>query len=692
MKSWSTAAEVAAKRLNSIPDREERMFLQGIVETWLRLCDLFKMRKAFSRTDSVCCELVRFTQNNGLSAVVDSFKFSTSAHMSHRFRSNEHLEPPSDYFNFKSQFGISTILRKRMLGQHTRSDRVAFTLAMLKRGCPPLPSKLVDQALVKHEATLTQVKATPEVILNFVESHISKIFKDFEFDENSRGPVSRSSSLERSRSKGGSQAVVSDNIIFTKPKAHEGKYSDLARFALQNSRSLTNFHQQKELAISFPRPWSEQPVKVKSVDDVLKSRTITVESASNWPLKPLVTSMNRFLSRKSHFQLMRGAPVSECLRKMSPRPEDSFVSGDYAAATDNLNKDITNVVGEVLAMKLDRNPRLQSLWRENFGSHVLRYSCNEKHKHNKSCKTRDVRQTNGQLMGSLTSFNHLCLINDAVYNYCRSIHPEWYGKCHFINGDDILFLGTSDGLKFWKESTAQCGLEASYGKNFFSKDLLTVNSHFFRFNWETREYTECPFINFKLFNVEQDEKCVLSEDYKPSVGKTKGTMFRSLCSKAGVKVTLSDKGLSRSLRVHFFEKCRRIPVHQQDRRDIFLPTVWGGQGALQINDLRDEHLPISANRVRDIVHGTRLRGQDSVSRASEFESRTLEILPSHETRSTISPRSIHTQYVFSGMDANPSRKTRSPCPKCKKLARQYKDSTVTPSTVELIRRDRKSVV
>lgn len=677
MESWSTAAEVAAKRLNSIPDPEERLFILGIVRAWLRFCDLFKLRRAFSRTDSVCRNLVHFLQDKGLSALVDSFKYCTAAHMSHRFRSNEHLEPPSDFFNFQKEFGISTILRKKMLGSTSRADRVAFTLSMLKRGCPPLPCKLVDQALVKHEKTLTQVKATPEEILSFIRKHVEQVVSDFEFDESSEGCVSRSSCLEQTRSKGGSQAVVSENISFTRPKSTTGKFSDLARFAIQNNREITNRDQQRKLATSFPRPWSEQPVRVKSVDDVLKSRTITVESSANWPLKPLIVQLNRYLGRKPCFQLMRGAPVAKCLMKMSPRPEDSFVSGDYAAATDNLNKDVTDVVGEALATKI-QDLELRSLWRENFGSHVLRYSCNEKHKHTKTCKVREVRQTNGQLMGSLTSFNHLCLINDAVYNYCRSIHPEWYGSHHLINGDDILFTATSDGLRFWKEATALCGLEASWGKNFFSDELLTVNSHFFRYDWKSGTFTESPFINFKLFKVRQDEKCVLNEDYKPSVGKTKGTMLRSLCSKAGVPVTASGKGLSKSLRVHFFAECKQIPVHQQDRRDIFLPTVWGGQGALEIKDLKTEHLPLTANRVRDIVHGTRLRGQDSIAAAAEFEIRTLEVLPSFEVRGSSTNRSQRTQFVFSGLDAQPSRKTRSPCQVCKRLARQNKDSFVTP--------------
>ena len=87
-------------------------------------------------------------------------------------------------------------------------------------------------------------------------------------------------------------------------------------------------------------------------------------------------------------------------------PLPLHVSGDYSSATDNLNPFIIKSVLSELSLLLPHN--LRDVFIKNGGKHFLHYPDGSV-----------LEQSNGQLMGSLTSFPILCLLNQVAYEYAR---------------------------------------------------------------------------------------------------------------------------------------------------------------------------------------------------------------------------------------------------------------------------------
>ena len=97
------------------------------------------------------------------------------------------------------------------------------------------------------------------------------------------------------------------------------------------------------------------------------------------------------------------------------------------------------------------------------------------------------RQTRGQLMGSILSFQVLCLVNYAMFAISVS---EYEGKKldsltteymndHYglrINGDDISFHAPQQFIDHWSKTFVKSGLTESIGKNFVSPNKITINS------------------------------------------------------------------------------------------------------------------------------------------------------------------------------------------------------------------------
>jgi len=88
-------------------------------------------------------------------------------------------------------------------------------------------------------------------------------------------------------------------------------------------------------------------------------------------------------------------------------------------------------------------------------------------------------------MGSTLSFPILCMVNLACYWQALE---EYLGQTVrmedlpvLINGDDILFRANEAFYQIWKQSVSDVGFTLSLGKNYFSKNYLTVNSLLYRY-------------------------------------------------------------------------------------------------------------------------------------------------------------------------------------------------------------------
>lgn len=174
------------------------------------------------------------------------------------------------------------------------------------------------------------------------------------------------------------------------------------------------------------------------------------------------------------------------------RPEPLWISGDYSAATDNLNAALSEVCLSQIAHQvgipeLDQQVLVKCLTRHNLirdeeeqakrNGYPPRRPISEEDR-----KVCQADQLNGQMMGSPASFPILCLVNAAVTR--AAMETTMGGKRVLlkdlpilINGDDVLVQAQSRAVyEVWKTFTSAAGLEFSIGKNYISRNYLVVNS------------------------------------------------------------------------------------------------------------------------------------------------------------------------------------------------------------------------
>lgn len=175
-------------------------------------------------------------------------------------------------------------------------------------------------------------------------------------------------------------------------------------------------------------------------------------------------------------------------------------SGDYKAATDNLNGNACRLAEFSILKKLD----LMGLT-THLTDAVIVYKLAElqmtKEEVKEACTANGanllfvdddvahVQQRNGQLMGHPLSFPILCLINLAALKTAldRGVREkiltrfdkELILSMTVINGDDILFPCPPEFCSLWEKTTAEAGLTLSIGKSYASEYFAVINSRQF---------------------------------------------------------------------------------------------------------------------------------------------------------------------------------------------------------------------
>jgi len=469
-----------------------------------------------------------------------------------------------------------------------RADHFVWTMHNLKRGCPPLPKSLVKVAMEKHKNTLTKVTHTPIEILVHVEKVVKEMLRDYRPDNDLSAPVSRHSCTERTRIRGGAQSFLSDQVY------------GVSSMSLRKAAIINSYGQKHRVDVrnrilhSTMTNEGPQPVRVTCVDDACKARIITIESSNNSILKSVTTSLNRFIGSRPQFQLIRGARLSDLLKDEVLDEGKFWVSGDYTSATDNLNKDLTDVVGGVILRKLPWE--LQDCYKQNYGKHLLVYPDGE-----------EIVQTNGQLMGSLSSFNNLCLINFGVYDYCRSKMPSEFSEWVKINGDDIAFQATRNGFEYWKTVVGSCGLVSTQGKSYLSANYCTINSELHRMDTRSR----IGFVNFSNLMGKLDQK-------DSDTFRSKETLLENIGSIArAFRESLSDSYSTRSIEL-FESKYKKI----LKGKELWVPIPFGGLGGKDIKTFIAE-----GGNVRPIVKSKSNDETCAASRATRMMENELCTYP-----------------------------------------------------------------
>jgi hypothetical protein len=215
-----------------------------------------------------------------------------------------------------------------------------------------------------------------------------------------------------------------------------------------------------EYVLKAHTPRSRGASRVMAIETGGKWRIITIPPLVDNALRPLHKAMYSHLAR--YPWLLRGDAKPSRFKDFVPVDGEVFVSGDYESATDNLNSDLQLAILDEL---LERSDTVPTGIREH--AKLIYRSVLADSKSGQVLGT----QARGQLMGQLTSFPLLCLINYITFRY--SIRRPVPVR---INGDDIVFRATPAEVAQWERNVAKGGLRLSVGKTMVHSRAFTLNS------------------------------------------------------------------------------------------------------------------------------------------------------------------------------------------------------------------------
>jgi len=496
-----------------------------------------------------------------------------------------------------------------------RAISLATSILQIKRYLPSLSKKLKLEALRGCQERLTAVRSTPKDVLEHIE-YVTELFFPAGWDHRP-GPwsVTNKSCFESSRAEGGAQEymfkerhplhlipkplvtkkskleLVRETIDRLEGKVFKGEGKSIPSFTIpptqSNGYELVRMDANSELrghplrvvpeeyvATALDTLPSQLQAKMEIVDDPLKARVIT---KNNWQctiLKPLQKMIHTRLRNIPMFELL-GKPISTEIIDQIPLFEGSkWVSGDYEAATDNLNADCTNACLRVI---------LANMTGVLSKSHGFMYLA-ARSLTNLSIFSEETgwfTQTNGQLMGSLLSFPILCLVNYAMWHY-----TAWHvyqkpptgmmtsGKWDTVrvNGDDIAFPATPEFYESWKLNVSCTGLKPSLGKNYFSNRMVTLNSQPFIVSKDLEgndKVVQVRWLNQGLLKPPDDDESNPLESL--------GTMHDDFVRGA------EDKRYASGIFIKEHQKMLKTTF-----RNLFGPREFGGLGAHPIKGTRGE--------------------------------------------------------------------------------------------------------
>lgn len=315
---------------------------------------------------------------------------------------------------------------------------------------------------------------------------------------------------------------------------------------------------------------------VSGVLEPLKVRTITKGRALPYYAVHSVQKWMHTNLRKFEQFILIGQTVNEDIMKKFfafRQAGESFVSGDYSAATDNLKIAVTKAIFERILRKLKYDldgTDLPNDWQPTEADMLIELSRKVLYEHDidypKNSGVQSTTQATGQLMGSPLSFPILCIAN-AIACWV-SLFPEKSFKDLpiLVNGDDIAFCCTEARYLKWSADLEQFGFVKSIGKNYFHDRFVIINSEFFDSKYEATGKCHLSYFCSGLL-LGRSKVAKNEEDMeKPPV-----IVSLDLCLKGSFNPT---RTLSRFMAYHSAE----VNAATAGRLSLFLPITKGGLG------------------------------------------------------------------------------------------------------------------
>lgn len=404
-------------------------------------------------------------------------KWVLAAPMAKHLRNELPKCPQKDLHLFPFSCGrVRHYFENILISRRSKKNLHFFTslLQGVKRACAPPSERMRIKQLETHSKDL--VKDPPRLDLN-LKPKLQEVLCNLRKIRTGHLKDTGGASYQTTRSLGGKMEEVVrlwNGVTFDEPL-----HPDQLLFMTEKN----TFYGRE-----YPS-WAEVRTMVGKVDAVkavgllepLKVRVITTgDAVYSTYLEPLRRRIHDYL-REIPCLFPLGRPkieesdLNELLVKEAKLGLEftHWVSGDYAAATDNLNMNATKQCIEVILQKLGRE--------DDIG--ILRRSLTETQLKYPKMEHLNAEQKNGQLMGNPMSFPILCLVN--LIGYWTSLE-EYLQKSVpvedlpvMINGDDILFRADQRFHDLWVDKVHALGLTLSVGKYYYHKRVATLNSQFF---------------------------------------------------------------------------------------------------------------------------------------------------------------------------------------------------------------------
>jgi len=325
-----------------------------------------------------------------------------------------------------------------------------------------------------------------------------------------------------------------------------------------------------------------------ALPEALKNRVITKGPAfTQTVLRGVQKKTWATLFKHPAFYLIGGGEVTGkyMLERLGRQLKETegYLSGDYEGATNNIKRWASETAAEAIGDELNIQGYELQLYIANLTRHWLEDE-----------EGNLVLQRTGQLMGSITSFPILCILNAVVCRWAYELDTkrktplrEWPGM---INGDDCCMRCTKKGVEAWRLLAGFIGLKESVGKTYYSTKFVNINSTNFEVGqqWDEQE----DFLDYD----EKDNPVIRHTPYVRTKFINMGLM--NGLKRSGLSIGLSDQDDPRdNIGVRYRELMRSCPssmrgeVHKgfiDKHRDLlsktylpwYMPEWIGGLGLL----------------------------------------------------------------------------------------------------------------
>lgn len=556
-----------------------------------------KFRYIFSSEEQL--QIFRILCKVPKSLVIKYQKYITAELPNLYLEQEDHNKVPADfdkyfqntYFGFTSR--VKKFIQNRLYRKTGRNLRFWNSwLQGIKRACHEASDEVLYDNYVDHEETLS--KKPVGTLDERVKTYMTRVSRLVKLGEPRFFEASTSASFHRKRDEGGQREDVRDWLIekygtkivdeFVDDGQRHLLYGPVIPEPKIVARDIVNDFL---LDGGFYKPLK---VKVHGILEPLKVRKITKgEAVPYWfcrfAQKDFWGSLQKYPQFSATGRPIERADIHELIirekriNSQVPLEFDSWISGDYSAATDGVDIRVTmGILKEILEnSSLDWN--MKDILMAVLGPQEIHYPKIE----GKPLIKPFVQQT-GQLMGSILSFPILCLIN--LITYWMTIE-EYTGHVFevedlpvLVNGDDILFRANREFYDLWKENIKKVGFTMSIGKNYRHKNIFLINSQMFWLHgdpYQDYNLERIPFYNIGLLTGKAK-----TTGRDPLKAKPIWSWYQSVMDGSNDKWDAHKRFL-------YYHKEVVNQLSMEGKRNLFISRWYGGLGFKWYPELR-EHI------------------------------------------------------------------------------------------------------